>query len=167
MKEVIFFGEKFSVLEQESNEDLVVRKGNEIIVNSHKISPNILLKQFLEKLLYSRLDEIYHQIKKEGKIDVFGDLDFEIVEKIDGKKQRVAKLNGNKILVKLAAIALPNSALKYVIAHEIAHTFIKRHTKRFWKTVELMCPDYEKSQKLLTRFGSILFDSLISSSHSE
>jgi predicted metal-dependent hydrolase len=156
MKKVIIFGEKFTVLEQESSKDFVVRKGNEIIVNSHKISPNILLKQFLEKLLYSRLNEIYHQIEKEGKIDVFGDLDFEIVEKIDNKKQRVAKLKGNKILVKLNAIALPKSALKYIIAHEIAHTFTKRHTKKFWKTVETIYPNFKIGQKLLMEYGKLL-----------
>jgi len=53
------------------------------------------------------------------------------VEKIDGKKQRIAKLKGNKILVKLNAATLPESALKYIIVHEIAHIFTKRHCKKF------------------------------------
>ncbi|MER3602231.1 MAG: hypothetical protein C4339_05890 [Nitrososphaerota archaeon] len=47
-------------------------------------------------------------------------------------------LDGNKILVKVNAVALPNSVLKYVIAHGLAHIFTKTHTKGFWKTVELM-----------------------------
>jgi predicted metal-dependent hydrolase len=102
-------------------------------------------------LLYSRLLNIYEQIKREGKIEVFGDLDFEIVEKIDNKKERIAKLKGNKILIKLNAVALPKSALRYVIAHEIAHTIAKRHTKKFWKTVELICPDFKEAQELLKR----------------
>jgi Zn-dependent peptidase ImmA (M78 family) len=102
-------------------------------------------------LLYSRLLNIYEQIKREGKIEVFGDLDFEIVEKIDNKKERIAKLKGNKILIKLNALALPKSALRYVIAHEIAHTIAKRHTKKFWKTVELICPDFKEAQELLKR----------------
>jgi predicted metal-dependent hydrolase len=102
-------------------------------------------------LLYSRLLNIYEQIKREGKIEVFGDLDFEIVEKIDNKKERIAKLKGNKILIKLNAVALPKSVLKYVIVHELAHTIAKRHTKKFWKTVELICPDFKEAQGLLKR----------------
>jgi predicted metal-dependent hydrolase len=102
-------------------------------------------------LLYSRLLNIYEQIKREGKIEVFGDLDFEIVEKIDNKKERIAKLKGNKILIKLNAVALPKSVLKYVIVHELAHTIAKRHTKKFWKTVELICPDFKEAQELLKR----------------
>ena len=90
-----------------------------------------------EDFLYSQLVEIYDQIKGDGKIEIFGDLDFEIVEKIDNKKQRIAKLKGNKILVKLNAVALPKSALEYMIVHEIAHTFTKRHTKKFWKIIDL------------------------------
>ncbi|MEM2174670.1 MAG: M48 family metallopeptidase, partial [Candidatus Micrarchaeia archaeon] len=81
--------------------------------------------------------------------------------KIDNKKQRIAKLKGNKILIKLNAIALPKSALKYIIAHEIAHMFTKRHTKRFWKTVELMCPNFKKNQRLLIKYSDFIIGKLI------
>jgi hypothetical protein len=103
-------------------------------------------------LLYSRLLNIYEQIKREGKIEVFGNLDFEIVEKIDNKKERIAKLKGNKILIKLNAVALPKSALKYTVVHEIAHTITKRHTKRFWKIVETIYPSFKMGQKLLAKY---------------
>ncbi len=108
------------------------------------------------KLLYPQLLEIYEQIKSEGKVEVFGDLDFEIVEKIDNKRHRIAKLKGNKILVKQDAIALPKSALKYILAHEIAHIFTKRHSKKFWKIVQTIYPDFEVGEKLLMKYAEML-----------
>ena len=134
MKKLMIFGKSITITEQE------------------------LTKEHLGDLLYSQLLEIYNQIKKEGKIEIFGDLEFEIVEQIDNKKQRIAKLNRNKILVKLNTITLPKSALKYIITHEIAHTFTKRHTKQFWKIVETIYPNYEKGLKLLTKNGKFLND---------
>lgn len=107
-------------------------------------------------LLYSKLSEIYEQIKREGKIDVFGNLDFEIVENIDCKKQRIAKLKGNKILVKQNAAKLPKKVLKYMLAHEIAHTLTKRHTKKFWKIVETIYPNFEAGQNLLSKYKHFL-----------
>jgi hypothetical protein len=38
------------------------------------------------------------------------------------------------------------------IAHEIGHTASKRHTNKFWKTVELVYPNYKKAQQLLNDF---------------
>ena len=156
MKRLMIFGKNSRVIEQRSDKDLVEFKNNKITISCCKTSSSLLLNEFLADLLYSQLHRIYDQVKKEGRVEVFGDLDFEIVEKIDNRKQRVAKLKGNKILVKLNSVALPKSALKYVIAHEIAHTFTKRHTKRFWKTVELMCPNFEKPQELLTKYNDFI-----------
>jgi predicted metal-dependent hydrolase len=126
-----------------------------------KLLTSTITKQKLDKdssadLLYSQLFKIYEQIKREGKVEVFGNLDFEVVEKIDNKKQRIAKLKGNKILVKLNAVALPKSALKYIVAHEIAHTFTKRHTRKFWKIVETIYPNFEIGQRLFMKYGKFL-----------
>lgn len=156
MKKIMIFGKNSTIVEQRSNKDLVEFNNNKITISSCKMSSSLLLNEFLADLLYSQLNKIYDQIKKEGKVEVFGNLDFEIVERIDNKKERVAKLKGNKILVKLNAVALPKGALKYVIAHEIAHTYTKRHTKRFWKTLELMCPNFKKNQELLTKYGDYI-----------
>ena len=111
-------------------------------------------KECAGDLLYSQLFDIYEQIKRERRVEVFGNLDFEVVERIDNKRHRIAKLKGNKILVHLNAARLPKSALRYIIAHEIAHTLTKRHTKRFWKILETIYPSFEVGQKLLVKHGS-------------
>ncbi len=46
-------------------------------------------------------------------------------------------------------IMAPSKAIDYVIIHEIAHIKHKDHSKRFWRLVESMMPDYEKHDKWL------------------
>lgn len=104
------------------------------------------------ELLYSKLSEIYDQIRGERRIEVFGKLDFEVVRSIDGKRHRIAKLKGNKILVRESATQLPKRALRYIIVHEIAHTLTKRHTRRFWKIVETIYPKYQTGQEALIKY---------------
>jgi len=89
---------------------------------------------------------------KEERFDLFGNLDFEVTENIDGKKQRVAKFKGNKILVNLKAVALPKSALRYVVAHELAHIYTKKHSKKFWKVVETIYPSYARGEQSLIKY---------------
>lgn len=161
MNELVIFGEALTPIEQRADNDSVELKNKKMFITSQKRPAASLLREFLADLLYSELVRIYEQIKGEGKVEVLGDLDFEVVDKIDSKRQRVAKHKGNRVLVKLNAVALPKSALKYVIAHEIAHAFTKRHAKRFWKTVELMCPGFEESRELLTQYGHLVTGELI------
>lgn len=146
MKKLMIFGKRFTVVEKKSHKDSIKLKKDKIIISS-KTPSNSMVKEFLAELLHSQLLKIYDQIKKEGRVEVLGNIDFEVKEKIDGKVQRIAKLKGNKILVKLDAVALPKSALKYIIAHELAHHLTKRHTKKFWKIVETIYPNFARGQK--------------------
>jgi len=83
---------------------------------------------------------------------VFGDLDFEIVEKIDKHPQRMAKLKGNRILIKLSAVVLPKQVLRYIIAHELGHIATRRHNSKFWNIVKLMCPNFKEAERLLEQY---------------
>jgi predicted metal-dependent hydrolase len=152
MKQLVIFGQQHLLKEQKSDKDYIEHRSNTVIVNRHNKTTKTLLREFLAQLLFEKLLETYDSIKAEGKVELFGDFDFEITENIDNKKTRIAKLKGNKVIVKLDAVTLPESALKYIVAHEIAHTENKRHTKKFWKIVKLICPDFKKSQKLLSTF---------------
>jgi len=111
----------------------------------------LLPPQFLTQLLYDKLFEISRNIQADRRIEILGNLDFEIKGNIDKKKRRIAKMKGNKILIKLDAVSLPEDVLSYIIAHEITHIAYKRHTQRFWKVVGLIYPDYSKVQIQLAR----------------
>ena len=145
------FGKSTIIVNKKSDHDCVQFKNGQIVVNSCKESISSLLRNFLADLLYSQLFKIYDRVKKEDRFELFGNLDFEVVNGIDGKKQRVAKLKGNKILVSLKAVAMPKSALKYMVVHELAHIHTKRHSTKFWKVVEIIYPGYNRGKQSLIR----------------
>jgi|GEM_PF-655922 len=156
MKDLVVLGKPIVVEERRADKDSVQLMNGRIAIDSCERPASSLLKEFLEDLLYSQLCKIYEGIRTEGKVELLGDLDFEIREKIDGRKDRIAKLKGKSILVKLSAVTSPESTLKYVIAHEIAHIFTKRHSKRFWRIVETIYPDFEEGQRLFMEYHDFL-----------
>ena len=151
MRSITVFGKSTIVIDEKSDRDSVEFRNGKTVVNSCKESASSLLRDFLVDLLYSQLCVIYDRLKKEDRFELFGNLDFEIVENIDGKKHRVAKLKGNKILVNLKAVALPKTALKYVVVHELAHIYTKRHARKFWKLMETIYPSYRRGEQSLIK----------------
>lgn len=151
MEAVTILGKDYPIIEKKTNKDTVQINEERVLITSNIRLPRSLLKEFLTNLLFNKLEEIHKEIKNEGKVDLLGNLDFEITERIDNKKGRIAKLKGNRIILKLDAVALPENVLRYIVAHEIAHIANKRHTRKFWKTVELIYPNFRQAQKQLTK----------------
>lgn len=46
-------------------------------------------------------------------------------------------------------IMTPLSVIDYVVVHELAHLEHKNHSKAFWNSVKVMCPNYEKAKSWL------------------
>jgi predicted metal-dependent hydrolase len=53
-------------------------------------------------------------------------------------------------------ILAPPAVLDYVVAHEVAHLRELNHKPRFWRLVETLVPDIEKSQAWLSAHGALL-----------
>jgi predicted metal-dependent hydrolase len=53
-------------------------------------------------------------------------------------------------------VLAPPSVLDYVVAHEVAHLRELNHSPRFWRLVELLVADSEKSQRWLSENGTLL-----------
>lgn len=46
-------------------------------------------------------------------------------------------------------VYLPGYLIEYIIFHEMTHFFERKHTKKFWKMIELEFEDYERYEKEL------------------
>jgi len=161
MKKLKILGEQYQVVHGNSEEDRVDFKDGKIHVNSKNTPSGKLIKEALSDYLYTELLGMCEKIKNEKKLEILGQVRFEVKEKIDGKKNRIAKLSHNKITVKLNAISLPQEALKYMLTHEMAHLITKKHNDRFWNIVKTIYPEYEIGQDLLEKYRNDLKGNLI------
>lgn len=50
-------------------------------------------------------------------------------------------------------ILAPLEQVDYVVVHELVHTIQHNHSKRFWRKVEMIMPDYKERKKWLTKNG--------------
>lgn len=64
-------------------------------------------------------------------------------------------LNFNCLLVKV-----PEDVRDYVIVHELCHRMEMNHSKKFWKLVENVLPDYRERRKWLKEKGNVLIERL-------
>jgi predicted metal-dependent hydrolase len=93
-----------------------------------------------------RLEAILKEFRESGRVEIYGNLKI-VVADID----RMACLKGNTIYVNIKARRYPDFVLSYIIAHELAHLAVKRHTWRFWNIVGIIYPEYEKGKEELLR----------------
>ena len=142
MNNITIFGEQYTIDRQQGKADVVKSHNKQLIIKTYKKKPLNLLKCYLEDRLYNQLSKIFDHFRKNTIVDIFGEVDFAIVDNIEGKQRRIAKIQGHKIQIKLNTVILPIEGLQYIIAHEIAHTVSPRHTNRFWKYVESVFKAY-------------------------
>jgi predicted metal-dependent hydrolase len=91
------------------------------------------------------------QQRLEAVIEVYGNLKIAVTS--FDRPSRIAFQKGNTIYVSIKARGYPDSVLRYIIAHELAHVAVKRHTWRFWKIVRIIYPEYEKGKEELLRIA--------------
>lgn len=51
---------------------------------------------------------------------------------------------------------VPLEVIEYVVVHELVHSQIKNHSKKFWQAVGNIKPDYRKNRQWLKDYGPLL-----------
>ena len=54
-------------------------------------------------------------------------------------------------------IMAPEFVLEYLVTHEVVHLAIPDHSKRFWLTVQSLCPETERARQWLCAHGARLY----------
>lgn len=53
------------------------------------------------------------------------------------------------IMLSFRLLLMPTECLDYVMVHELAHTKVRGHSRRFWELVERAMPDYKERRRTL------------------
>jgi predicted metal-dependent hydrolase len=76
---------------------------------------------------------------------------------IRGQKTRWGSCTAKKNLsFNWKLMKAPHFVIDYIIVHELAHTKFMNHSKTYWKFVESVMPDYQRSEDWLKKFGGSL-----------
>ncbi len=97
-----------------------------------------------------RVKGILKELTEDNGMELHGNLKVEVAD-----MDTLALLKGNKIYINVEARRYPKFVLKYIIAHELAHLIVKRHTKKFWEIVKRIYPEYEKSREELLKMSRL------------
>lgn len=72
---------------------------------------------------------------------------------IRNAKTRWGSCSGqNNISLSLHLMRLPEELSDYIILHELLHTKVKNHGRRFWSELEKICPNAKELRKKLRQF---------------
>jgi|GEM_PF-110056 len=90
----------------------------------------------------NRIEKIIQELVDGKNFEIVGELTIDVLEIDD-----LALIKGNKIYFSEKVSLLSDEALKYVIAHELAHLAVKRHTDKFWEILKNLYPDFERGKR--------------------
>ena len=69
---------------------------------------------------------------------------------IKNMKSRWGSCTGrNNINLTIHLMRLPDHLIDYILLHELAHTIVKNHSKKYWVTLENICPNSKQMDKEL------------------
>ena len=94
-----------------------------------------------------RIERIIKELVDGENKEIVGSIVVDILDIED-----LALLKGNRIYFSKKVGKLSDEALKYIVAHELAHLIVKRHTKKFWEIVRNLYPDYMKGKREVEKF---------------
>jgi predicted metal-dependent hydrolase len=53
-------------------------------------------------------------------------------------------------------VQVPESVRDYIILHELAHLREMNHSRRYWRVVEELCPNYREAEDYLRKHSGLL-----------
>ena len=61
------------------------------------------------------------------------------------------------IALNFRLVQMPPAVCDYVLLHELMHLRQQNHSRRYWRLVEAVCPNYREAERWLRVEGKALF----------
>ena len=137
---------------------LINRKKNWILAKQEQIKKRINRQQAMKGLFDKYTKKQAHKIISE-RVEFYSirsGLKYEKI-KITKARGRWGSCSGRGNLNFAHRLAsAPIDIIDYVVVHELVHVEIRNHSKRFWKRVGELFPNYKQSKKWLRENGGLL-----------
>ena len=152
INEIMFLGHiyKFMVLPELKKSYKIDNTDKTIISGQELFRTEILLKWYKEqakRIITERLNHFTSQYN-------FTYTKFSV----RSQKTRWGSCSMNKNLsFNWKLIQTPPTILDYIVVHELVHTRIFNHSKKYWEQVALIYPDYKNANKWLKNYNSAGF----------
>jgi predicted metal-dependent hydrolase len=65
--------------------------------------------------------------------------------------------SSGSIALNYRLVQMPPAVRDYILVHELAHLVHANHSRRFWRQVEAMCPEFRAAEQWLKTTGRTLF----------
>lgn len=83
-------------------------------------------------------------------------LDYSLLTITNSKNRWGSCDSKGHIKLNFRVIMLPHKIIDYIIIHELAHLIELNHSKKFYKIIECVMPDYQKHRKKLKDYSFML-----------
>ena len=152
---VVIFGKEYQVVARKAKYEKVVRSRKKIYVY-YKCSqdPEKLLDRYLRSLLYRYTLTVLEHLGKRGYLN--GALKIKVVNDVTKAHTVLARIRGNFVEISAYLVQFPKQIIRYVLVHELAHLFVRKHTEKFHTILNTLLPDAKKIEEKFPEYMSII-----------
>ena len=150
--EVMFFGKPRRIEVIYAARPKVEITDDRLLIYSRSNEPEVLVKHFSKWLKNQASEYMTTQTIKTTRVLGVENRLKEVVFKRTKTKWGHCCSDGT-IQYNWLTMMAPKPVIDYLIAHECSHLLYMDHSKKFWKTVASICPDYKNLKDWLKTYG--------------
>ncbi len=150
--EVMFFGKPRRIEIVLAGRPKVEINDSRLLIYSRSSDPNALEKHFNKWLKLQASEYMTTQTIKTARLLGVEEKLKEVIFRRTKTKWGHCSSDGT-IQYNWLTMMAPKAVIDYLIAHESSHLIHMNHSKKFWQTVESVCPDYKDLKDWLKTYG--------------
>lgn len=149
---LMLLGERLTLrLTEPATGGLLHLQGSELIVPLSGAAPRSIARAVQDWLCTEALDRFRERVEH---YRLLAGIAVSPEVRLSAARTRWGSCHANgRILLNWRLVQMPLRLIDYVVAHEVAHLLEMNHSRRFWRAVAGMVPDYAARRSALRRDG--------------